>query len=42
MLQPGDHLDPAKTLKSLTRTQREAITAIAFFRRQRKPAEVGW
>jgi len=37
----SDHLNPAKTLKSLSRTQREAMTAIAFFRRQRKVGR-GW
>jgi hypothetical protein len=36
MLNPADHPDAAATAKSLTRTQRDALRAIAFFRRQRR------
>ncbi|WCK05719.1 hypothetical protein [Agrobacterium tumefaciens] len=36
-----DHPGPAEMAKSLTRSQRDALRAIAFFRRQRKAAK-GW
>lgn len=35
------HTGPAEAAKSLTRTQRDALRAIAFFRRQRKAGR-GW
>jgi hypothetical protein len=41
MLNPADHPDTAETAKNLTRTQREALRAIAFFRRQRRAGK-GW
>lgn len=41
MLNPADHLDAAETAKNLTRTQREALRAIAFFRQQRRAGK-GW
>jgi hypothetical protein len=36
-----DHPAAGETLRSLTRTQEEALRAIAFFRRQRKVGR-GW
>jgi len=36
-----DHPGPAETIKRLTRRQRDALRAIAFFRRQRKAGK-GW
>lgn len=36
-----EHPNAVETLKALTRAQREAIAAIAFFRRQRKAGR-GW
>lgn len=41
MLAADYHPDPADTIKSLTRAQRQALAAIAFFRRQRKVGR-GW
>ncbi len=40
MLAAEDHPHPTDIVKSLTRAQREALTAISFFRRQRKAARV--
>ncbi|WP_204326721.1 hypothetical protein [Rhizobium lusitanum] len=36
-----EHLNASETVKALTRAQREALAAIAFFRRQRKAGR-GW
>ncbi|KAA0693383.1 hypothetical protein DTW90_26560 [Neorhizobium sp. P12A] len=36
-----EHPNTSETVKTLTRAQREAIAAIAFFRRQRKAGR-GW
>lgn len=36
-----EHPNTSETLKTLTRAQREALEAIAFFRRQRKAGR-GW
>lgn len=41
MLAAESHSDAADTIKSLTRAQREALSAIAYFRRQRKAGR-GW
>ena len=41
MLAAGSHSDAGDTIKSLTRAQRQALAAIAFFRRQRKAGR-GW
>jgi hypothetical protein len=41
MLNPADHPDAAQTAKNLTPAQREALRAIAFFRRLRR-AGSGW
>lgn len=41
MLPSLDHPGPAETAKSLTRSQRDALRAIALFRRQRKAGK-GW
>ena len=41
MLAAESHSDAVDTIKSLTRAQREALSAIAYFRRQRKAGR-GW
>lgn len=41
MLSSMDHPNAENTAKSLTRTQQDALKAIAFFRRQRKVGK-GW
>lgn len=41
MLPSLEHPGPAGTAKSLTRSQRDALRAIAFFRRKRKTGR-GW
>jgi hypothetical protein len=41
MLRSTDHPNAADMVKSLTRTQQDALRAIAFFRRQRKVGK-GW
>jgi hypothetical protein len=41
MLSSMDHPNAEYTAKSLTRTQQDALKAIAFFRRQRKVGK-GW
>lgn len=41
MMPSREHPGPAETAKSLTRSQREALRAIAFFRRQHKAGK-GW
>lgn len=41
MLAADSHSDAGDTIKSLTRAQRQALAAIAFFRRQRKAGR-GW
>lgn len=41
MLPSLEHPDPAETAKGVTRSQRDALRAIAFFRRQRKAGK-GW
>lgn len=40
MLAADSHSDAGDTIKSLTRAQRQALAAIAFFRRQRKAGRV--
>jgi hypothetical protein len=41
MVPSPDHCGAADTARSLTRTQQEALRAIAFFRRQKKVGK-GW
>ncbi|MCA1868317.1 hypothetical protein HW571_21820 [Agrobacterium genomosp. 3] len=41
MVPSGDHRGAVDTARSLTRTQQEALKAIAFFRRQKKVGK-GW
>ena len=37
-----EHLNAGETVKALNLAHREGLAAIAFFRRQRKPAGAGW